>query len=185
MRKVFDWYLKFFLLGCMVFFVPGKQFYGAQECFFQYGTMGMLGLCYFVPRKRQILNPYLGAILLYALVNTVIFHFGDLNRMILLNIFLGFVLIKELAERIDLDFKAIGEFMALFCAFNVLWMILQIYDIDPVFSSVAPGLFEGPCMVFFTYSSKYLFRTYSFASATVTIWLLEVLCLEFVPYHIS
>jgi len=100
--------------------------------------MGLLGICYFVPRKMSINNIYLGFVFLYALVNTIFFHFNPENRMILLNMFLGFVLIKELMERIDLDFKMIGNFLALFCAFNTIWIGLQLNNIDPVFSSISP-----------------------------------------------
>lgn len=137
-ESVFNLYLKFFLIGCAVFYVPGQMAYVPQELFFKYGVMGMLGVCYFVPRKREISNFFLGAILIYAVLQTSVFKFYDGSAGILLNVFLGMFLIRELAERIDLDFKAIGNLLALFCAFNVLWITLQIYNIDPVFSSVAP-----------------------------------------------
>lgn len=136
--SIFNIYLKFFLLGCMTFYIPGSAFYGPQEVFFQYGVMGLFGIGFFVPKKRNINNVFLGCVFLYALVNTILFKFEPPNRMILLNMFLGFVLIRELAERIDLDFKKIGELLALFCAFNVVWIALQLNQFDPVFSSNSP-----------------------------------------------
>ena len=138
MSRLFDIYIKFFLLGCTIFYIPGQQFYAPQEIFFQYGVMGMLGICYFVPRKRQVNNLFLGMVFLYALIQTILFHFQPANRMILLNMFLGFLLIREVTERVDLNLKSIGEMLALFCAFNTIWLALQIHNIDPVFSSVSP-----------------------------------------------
>ena len=135
---IFRNYLKVFLVGCMAFYIPGMQFYLPQELWFQYGVMVLLGICYFVPRKRQISNVWLGTILLYAVFQTILQNFNPENRVILLNFFLGFLLIRELAERIDLNFKSIGNFLALFCALNVVWIILQLYNVDPVFNSLFP-----------------------------------------------
>lgn len=135
---IFQAYLKLYILGCMTFYIPGSQFYGPQEMFFQYGAMGLLGIGYFVPRKREAGNLFLGLILLYAILNTVLFHFEPHNRMILLNLFLGFLVIREVSERIDFNIRNIGKMLFLFCLFNVLWLALQINNIDPVFSSVSP-----------------------------------------------
>ena len=123
----------------MIFYIPGMQFYIPQELWFQYGTMLMLAICYFVPRKRQINNVWLGLILGYAVFQTIFCNFAPENRVILLNFFLGFFLIRELSERIDLNFKSIGNLLALFCAFNVAWIGLQINNLDPVFNSLFPG----------------------------------------------
>jgi hypothetical protein len=122
----------------MMFYIPGQQFYAPQEVAFQYGVMGLLGICYFIPRRRELSSFFLGAILLYALINTVLFHFKPEHRMILLNMFLGFVFIKEVAERVDLNLKSIGNMLALFCALNVVWIAFQLHNIDPVFSSSNP-----------------------------------------------
>lgn len=135
-QKLFDVYLKFFLLGCMVFYVPGQQFYVPQEMFFQYGVFGFLVISWIVERKRDVSNFYFGAILGYALLNTILCHFTPESRMKLLNLFLGSILIKEISERITLDFKSIGKFLALFCAFNVFWLVLQIKGVDPIFTSL-------------------------------------------------
>lgn len=137
-RGIFDSYLFFFLIGCATFYLPGQQSYGPQEQFFQYGVMGMLGIGYFVPRRREVENVFIGVILIYALLQTLFFHFQPTNVKILANLFLGLFLIRELAERIDIDFKKVGNLLAVFCAFNVLWIILQMNNIDPVFSSVNP-----------------------------------------------
>src|SRR3990167_2077605 len=133
-RVAFDIFLKVFLIGCFVYFIPGQQFYAPQEMFFQYGTLALVALCWIIPRKREVSNLYFGIILIYALANTVLMHFVPETRMKLLNLFFGAILIKELAERIDLNFKTIGNLLALFCAFNVFWLCLQIRQIDPVFT---------------------------------------------------
>jgi len=132
---LFDTFLKVFLIGCSVFFIPGEQFYGAQEMFFQYGVISFLALTWALPRKREVTNKWFGVVIAYAVLNTVIFHFNPEARIKLLNLFLGAFFIKEMAERIDLNFKTMGNLLALFCAFNVFWLILQIRNIDPVFTS--------------------------------------------------
>lgn len=148
-RISFDTYLKFFLIGCTTFYIPGLHFYAPQEMFFQYGVMGFLAVCLFVPRTRPFTNFYLALILAYVILNTVLFHFTPNSRLKLLNFFLGVALIKELAERVDLDFKAIGNLLALFCALNVIWLALQIHNIDPIFKSSMPQNMPEPDQVGF------------------------------------
>lgn len=136
MNLIFNNYLKIFIIGCMTFYIPGQQFYEPQETFFRYGAMVLFGLCFFIPKRREINNLWLGLILIYACFNTVLFHFQPENRNTLLNLFLGSVVVKEVAERIDLDLRWLGNLLAVFCAVNVLWIALQIHNFDPIFSSV-------------------------------------------------
>lgn len=136
---IFDWCLKVFILGCMLFYIPGIQFYIPQTMYFQYGGMLIFLFCFLKSSKRDVKNPYLFAVFLYAAVATVLGSFTPQSRLQLLNFFIGFVLVKSLADRISLDLKWIGGFLAGFAAWNVIWLILQMYNIDPVFSSVAPG----------------------------------------------
>lgn len=106
--------------------------------FFQYGVMGMLAVSFYVPKKRNTSNFYLGLMFGYALLNTVLFRFTPDNRMILNNLFMGFVVIKLLSERLSFDFKMVGNLLAIFCMVNVLWIVLQMNHIDPVFKSSMP-----------------------------------------------
>lgn len=135
---IYNCYLVFFVIGCMTFYVPGQQFYGPQEAFFQFGAMMFLGLSYFVPDKRKITNLFLGLIFVYAVLNTVFMHSSPINKTILLNLFFAFFFIHEVARK-EINFKLMGNALALFCALNVVWLALQIHNIDPVFASVAPN----------------------------------------------
>jgi len=135
-KNLFDDFLMFFLAGCSLFYIPGQQFYAPQEMFFQYGVMGIFALSFITPRLREANNTWLAVILFYTIANTVLFHFTPEIRMKLLNMFLGFVLIKEVSERTSLDFKRIGNFLALLCSLNVVWIALQLNGLDPIFQSL-------------------------------------------------
>lgn len=135
---IFDLFLKVFLIGCTVFFIPGQEFYGPQEVFFQYGAMALLAISYATKREREVTNKFLGMFFLYALANTILFHFNPVSRIKVLNLFLGMFLIKETSERMTLNFEMVGNLLALFCALNVAWIGLQLNQIDPIFSSMNP-----------------------------------------------
>lgn len=136
MNKLFDIYLKIFLLGTLVFFVPNQFQYIPQEKFFQMGAIGLFGLSFIVPARRMINNLYLGVLFTYVILNTLIVHYVDFSIGKMFNIFLGVVVIKTLAERVDLNFKKIGEFFAVFCILNILQLSLQVMNVDPIFSMV-------------------------------------------------
>lgn len=137
-QNAFDILIQAFIVVGMFFFIPGQQAYGPQEIFFQYGAMLIFVFGYFVPRKRQIDNFALALLFIYSFLNTILFHFEPENRKILLNMFLGFLVIKETSERIDFDMKTLGNALAIFCALNVAWLGLQYNNFDPIFSSAMP-----------------------------------------------
>ncbi len=137
-RNLWNLSLSVFLIGSTTYFIAGQEFYAPQEMWFQYGVLFICALSWFVKAERKVTNAYFGAILVYALANTIFMHFQPECRIKLLNFFFGAILIKEVSERVDLNFKHIGNLFALFCAFNVFWIGLQIKHVDPIFTSMFP-----------------------------------------------
>jgi O-antigen ligase len=136
--KLFDSYLKVFLIGTMVFFVPNQLAYLPQEQFFQYGAVGFLFLSFIVPAKRQMNNWYIGIVLLYMGLNALVIHPGGNAQHILMNSVFGSIVIKTVSERADLTFKSIGKLFTVFCILNIFQLTLQVMNIDPIFSMVNP-----------------------------------------------
>ena len=135
-QKLFDIYLRIFLLGTMVFYVPGALAYVPQEKFFQFGAMGFLGISLIVPARRIISNAFLGVLFLYILGITLLSHFTVHSIGKLENIMFGVIVIKTIAERVNLDFKKIGNFFLVFMILNILMLSLQVLNIDPIFTNV-------------------------------------------------
>ena len=98
----------------------------------------MLALSFMIPQRRSFPIPWMGAILAYAILTTVLLFFREPQRNVLNNLFVGLVLIKVLSERVSLNFKTVGNLLAVFCLINCLWIVLQIYNLDPVYSSAMP-----------------------------------------------
>ena len=134
--KIFNIYLRIFLLGTLIFYVPNELAYAPQEKFFQLGAMGFFGLSLIVPSRRSINNQYLGILFLYAMLNTLILHYVDFSLGKMFNCFLGVVVIKTIAERVDLNFKKIGEFFTVICILNIIQLSLQVLNIDPIFTMI-------------------------------------------------
>lgn len=135
---IFDISFFIFMFGTMLFFLPSQLSYYPQEQFFQIGTMALFGLSMWIPAKRKISNLWLFLMFSYCIFHTVFFNYDDTSRYTLLNVFFGMVLLKITAERISLNLKMFGYLILGFCAWNIIWMALQLKNIDPVFSSVHP-----------------------------------------------
>jgi len=136
-EKLYRLMIPFFILGCSVFFVPGKQFYNAQEVFFQYGSIAMIIVSMMVSRKRTFRNPLFILFGAYVLINTLAV-FSNIGRLGLLNFFLGFILIREFIEKQSLDLSSVTNMLFNYSLVNIIFICLQIIKIDPVFSSANP-----------------------------------------------
>ena len=136
LNKLFDAYLKVFLLGTMVFYVPGEFAYIPQEVFFQYGAIGFLFMSFFVPARRKIYNWRLGLLLFYVLLSVLAIHNTAAAKYSLMNVLLGSIIIKTVAERVDLDFSGLGKFFTAFCILNIMQLSLQVMNIDPIYTMV-------------------------------------------------
>lgn len=137
-QKMFDIFLKIYLIGSMLFYWPGMMAYEPQEMFIQYSAMVFFALSFFVPAKRRISNVFLGLFLMYSMINTFALSFNPPSRLVLMNIFLGLLTLKILAERIDFNFRKIGILLLCFLVVNMGEMALQFFQKDPIFSSVNP-----------------------------------------------
>lgn len=134
--KIFNFFLKIFLVESMVFYVPNEMAYKPQETLVQFSAiaftiMGMASQC-----KRKIVNPYLCLFGLYLMLNMLLGHYNSSSVYIFTNIFLGLLLIKIIAEHVELDFKSLGTFFTLFCVFNIFQLTLQCLNIDPIYTNV-------------------------------------------------
>lgn len=138
LEAVFNIFLNIYLIGGMVFYIPGQTQYIPQEMFIQYSAIVFCALSWFIPKKRDISNVYIGAILLYAVIHTVTLAFDSVSRYTLVNFFLGISTIKIIAERVSFDFKEKGKLLLGFIAFNIALMALQLINKDPIFSSMNP-----------------------------------------------
>lgn len=138
MNRLFNHILRLYLVVSMWFFVPNMMSYKPQEMFIQYGAMLFFALSFIVKPIRQINGKWLFIIFLSIFLNTLLFRFDSISRMGLVNIFLGLVTIKIIAERFDLNYKAIGTMFLLFIVANLILLVLQVKNIDPIFASVHP-----------------------------------------------
>lgn len=136
MQKFFDFYVSAFVIGAMVFYFPNEEFYRAQELWFQYGALGLLGLSFIVPKRRDIESLYLGILFIYLIVNTLVFNYTNSARYELINVALGMVAIKVIAERVTLNFNRLGKTLAVFCLINVIQLMLQVLNIDPIYTNI-------------------------------------------------
>jgi hypothetical protein len=112
--------------------------YVPQEIFFQYFAVLFFTLSLFVPKKRDISNGWLAAILAYALFHTILLKFDPPTRLHLMNMFLGLVTFKIIAERIDVEPKIWGKAFIGFCILNIVWITFQYFNQDPLFSPIEP-----------------------------------------------
>lgn len=135
---MFDLIVKAYLVISMMFFIPNNMAYGPQEMFIQYATMLLLGLSFLVKPKREISSKWLGIFLIYALCNTVFFNWDISSRKILLNLFLGVVTIKVLAERVSLKAEDYSTAFLFFVMLNYMFVCFQYYKVDPIHSSANP-----------------------------------------------
>lgn len=134
--SIFDIFLKIFLVMSAILYWPGIMAYKPQEIFIQYSAVCFFGLSLFVPRRRTTSNVFLAIILFYALFHTLLLHFEDRSRLQMMNMFLGVVIIKVIAERIKLDVSSIGRLYIGFAVLNIGMMIFQYFDLDPIFTNV-------------------------------------------------
>ena len=132
----FDIFLRVFLIGTMAFFWPGMMAYKPQELFFQYSAFALLGISFMVPIKREVQNKTLSLLFFFMMAHTLLFHFEPSARMTLVNVFLGVLVIKIVAERVSLNLKKIGTLFLCFVILNDLWVGLQLMDKDPIFTNV-------------------------------------------------
>ena len=120
----------------MVFFWPNMMAYKPQELFVQYGAFIFFGISLFVPAKRQVSNYLMALLFAYCLFQTLLNNFDPTSRMTLVNIFLGLVTVKIIAERVTLDFKQLGWLFIFFAIVNLIWVSLQYFDKDPIFTNM-------------------------------------------------
>jgi len=133
---IFDVFLRFYLVASTVFYWPGMSFYMPQEAFIQYSAYIWLAISWVVPAKRKISNAFMAALLAYCVLHTFFVSFDVPGRLTLMNLFLGILTIKIIAERLDFGFKKIGKLFLCLVAFNIGLMALQFVNIDPIFSSM-------------------------------------------------
>ena len=135
-QTAFDVFLRFMLIGSAVFFLPNQMSYGPQMMVLHYSAFAMIGLSLFVPPRRQVNNVFLALILFYGMVHTLLFGYHEYMRDALMNLFVGIVLIKVIAERVDLNRKKLGWVFIGFILANYVLLILQYFDKDPIFQMV-------------------------------------------------
>lgn len=120
----------------MMLFWPGLMAYKPQEMFFQYGVFVLFGLSLINERQRECLNKRLFYFLATLFILTITKHFEVVPRMTMLNMFLGFVAVKIIADYIELDYEKIATVFEWVCVLNVIWLALQVLNIDPIFTNV-------------------------------------------------
>lgn len=133
---IFNFVLPIYLIGSMAFFWPGMMAYKPQEMFFQYFALLFFVISLIEPPKREVSNKFIGFFLLYALIHTLLISFENVSRIQLLNLFLGAITLKVIAERVDLNTRRIGLILLFFCLFNLGLMYLQSINQDPIFASL-------------------------------------------------
>ena len=138
-EKAFNIFLKIFLIGSMVFFVPNQQAYIPQELFISFSAMIFLAFSFFVRPRREISNFSAGLLLMYLIAVTLFISLTNEGKSSLLNAFFGFVIFKVVAERVDVqDVVKFGRLFMLFCVANIVLLSLQVLNRDPIFSSMNP-----------------------------------------------
>ena len=133
---IFDIALKLFLIGSMIFFIPNQQFYVPQMLFIQYSAILFFALSLFIPKKREISNKTIAFVLIYAVFHTILYSFTPESKMTMINLFFGMVILKTVGERVDLEPRKLGNFFLWFVFANIVWLILQTLDIDPIFTMI-------------------------------------------------
>lgn len=131
-----DTYLKILLLGSVFFYWPNMIALHPQMVFLHYGIMGLFGVSLISSRLRNTKSLFLGLVLIYALCHTVLWHFDIPSRKVLINFFMGFVMVKIVSEYSNLDYKSYGKVFFWFAIFNLAWMVLQKTGNDPIFSPI-------------------------------------------------
>ena len=146
--KVFDFFLKCFVIISTCFWIPVPSNmkdmvewgYQSQELFFRYGVVLLFGLSLFVKQKRTCNLTVIGVLIAYLIVNSIIGYSFDVQiRRTLLNIFIGAVFYKLVADYADINLKSIGTWFFWLIAFNGVMMTLQYFYLDPLFAPAIPG----------------------------------------------
>lgn len=131
----------------MTFFIPGMMSYKPQEMFFQYASILFFVIGMMTPKLRDFRNKYLAFFFLYVFVQTILVYFHPTARLQLLNIFMFFITVSVMTERVRFRFKELGIWFLFFCLLNLGLVYLQSINQDPIFSSVNPqnSLSIEPC----------------------------------------
>lgn len=136
-----DWLL-WFLILLPTFYIVGKDLRHVQISFFQVAVIVMLGLYH--------VNKWIGAFLLFSVVQVLTFPEAAESTGIVQNIFMGALLyhfIVKYAEETRKYYWALFGILAL----NLVWCIFQVYGIDPIFRMYDFGIQQKitePCAFF-------------------------------------
>ena len=153
-ETLFDYCLKIFVIVSTFFYLPiapnadlfkiQEWGYMTQELFFRYGIVFLFALSIFMRPRRELISKTLGALLVYLIFSGIFITFDLQYRRAVLNLFLGLIFYKLVAERIDLDsLKKYSFWIFSLIYANFVLCIFQLFDKDPIFSMTNRSMFPS------------------------------------------
>lgn len=183
---MFEFLLRIFLVCSAVFYLPSVMPNIPGELFIQYSAILCLGISFFIKRERDIQNKWLGGLFIYLFINTILSHFNPVNRMALVNLFLGIFLLKFIAERIKFSMRftrSIGISFLILALMNTVFILLQSVNKDPIFQSINPSAMPQVDVTGLM-GAKYALGAVSALSIPFIYSIHPVLCVFLVPLFI-
>lgn len=144
LRTLFTHFLCAFVVIGTFFFIPASNMsaleaiywgYQSQELFFRFGVLSVFGASLFLKELRRSDMKIIGLLACLVISCGLNFGFDILIRRAILNIFLGFLFIKTVADHFEFKhLKIVSYWFIGLLLFNFVMCLQQYYKFDPLFT---------------------------------------------------
>lgn len=139
---------KVILIGSFIslgFIIPSRM--DGEELFSFYFLMSVTAFSFLFKRVRDIKFGLPAAIVVLAIVTTLAQH-KPYTKMVLMNLFVGVMALKAIADRVRIKIKDIGAFGIIFASSTMLLILIQKLGVKTLHSEIYPELTGFSCMPF-------------------------------------